>query len=178
MRDWHPLSKLVVAVGIVAAVWLLWLETSPNGEPVARAATRAVETSTNNQAEQQVETTKKSPLVALPPLDRFTAMVERPLFAPGRRTYQAPEPEIAINEKPVVIEQRQEEDFLDEPDIFFVGTVRRNNELLALITPIDDYIVSMLGSGETVNGWSVIEIDDHLLVLKQDDQERRLSILQ
>lgn len=179
MRDWHPLSKLVVIVGGVGLAALLWFDSVSESQPMARVSQSSGEAPepAPDLPGDTIDLSSPAILVDLPPIDQFSATVERPLFSPDRRPFVPVQPVIERTSRepvqPVVTSGT-----LREPEIFFVGTVRRNDELIALITPFDDYVVTMLDAGENINGWTAVEIGDRNLVLEQEDEIRHLTILE
>ena len=170
---WSPVTKIAILGAAIAVPYLLW--TSPESDPVAvarppaRAAEDAGTGPAGTAAAAPAEAARRR---ALPPLQAFAAVVERPLFAPTRRFVrpvdpQAPEPEAAaeVEEAPPEPEAAGPE----RPDLRFFGTVRQGGKMAALVT--GESGVERLRVGDTVGDWQVTEVTGDRLVLAHEDEK-------
>lgn len=174
MRRWHPLTKLVVLSGFLAAGWLL--VSGPAQAPATVAAARF-----RNEA-APVETARPDALGALaalgyqlelPPREAFRAALERPLFAPSRRPARPAEavaPEVEPEEQPVLEGPRA-------PPFRLVGTVGRRGRTEALLVAADGARLARAVVGAEVSGWLVVEVGPEHLVVERDGERHRLVIL-
>lgn len=182
MRSWHPLSKIVIVLG-VAGVAVAWLtegdgpaESSPvptrtaaaQGTGEGAAAGRGIEVAPDGSAEPR-------PLFArsLPAEASLTAMVERPLFAPDRRPYD-PTVEVAMLPPPEPVEMTA--DAPAPPAVRFIGSIVEDGGVRALVG--DGFNVQSVTMGEAIEGWSVLEIEARRLILGFDDARLELTILE
>jgi len=92
----------------------------------------------------------------LPPLDAFTAVVERPLFASTRR----PPPKIESSEASM------------EPALLFrghfVGSIETSDGLRALFS--NGGKLQSVALGEEIQGWTAIEMNRRRLLLTSDNR--------
>lgn len=172
MTTWHPATKLLLLAAVLAVPYLLL--TRP--ETPAAVAARAVPTDT--APSEPVEDPDSAVSVvpyALPPLEQFTAVVERPLFSPTRRMPPPEEPEVAeapTTAAPVV----RRETGPAEPELHFFGTIRQAGKVAALVSFPDTGAVARLIPGETVGDWVVLQVQRDRLVLGLGDQRRSYEI--
>ena len=166
MSGWHPVTKAALALGSIAIFYLLLTDGGGGGGAVVAP----VQPQTGPPPADRVELPSFGGLGLLPPVETFNAIVERPLFVPSRRPYTAPEP--------VVVEETYEPapDAPLEPGIVFIGTVRRGNQVLALVNREDGGGVDTLRIGATINGWQVLSIEDRALELGQAGERRSLAM--
>jgi hypothetical protein len=172
VTKWHPATKLLLLAAALAVPYLLWTRDEDVPPAVAASAARpaaeALEAGTGAPAEAP------DPFV-LPPLERFTAVVERPLFSPTRRlpvptapaVVEAPPPPPATESAPVGPA---------EPELRFFGTVRENGTAAALVTDPATAEVARLVPGDTVGEWRVVEVERNRLVLGLGDERRSFEI--
>ncbi|MFO1035947.1 MAG: hypothetical protein U1E45_03805 [Geminicoccaceae bacterium] len=163
VMGWHPLTKLLVGLGVVAVPYLVL--TQEESAPAAATAPAAPILETQAQADPNL-----GPF-SIPELATFSSTVERPLFAPDRRPTQPPaEP---------VVEEATVEDVPDEvppPDLKFFGTLTQDGRTLALVTPADGSGAQKLGEGDTFADWQVTEVSPDRLTLGQGDREAVFTI--
>lgn len=163
MAKVHPLTKVLVAVALVAVPYLLW--TSPEPGPVAAVSVR-------DEATLVPPVTPRPTVIpSLPPLQSFAVTLERPLFAPSRRLPRQAAP-VAIDSEPAPA--------LDgapaEPQVRFFGTMSRDGRSIAMVDA-GEGVARKLLVGDDVEGWQVVAIDRDRLVLGQGDERRDFTIL-
>lgn len=169
MPKFSPLTKLLAAVAAVAVPYLIW--TAPESGPSA-----AVSTSDAALAAEllQPPAGELPPApTSLPPLSAFEATVERPLFVPTRRL-ERPEadgepvaPEIAAVDPEAVT---------DEPAIRLLGTLRRDAQMVALVSLDDGERMEQLRLGAVVGDWRVVAIERNSLTLDLDGERRDYTL--
>lgn len=107
-----------------------------------------------------------------PPLERFRAMVERPLFRPDRRPV-----ETFVEEE----EERPLEIPFDpgaELDLRFVGTLVEGGRAVALVELDGEPELVRLSVGDRIGEWRVVIVDDDRLVLSDGSERRRYTLLE
>ena len=162
------ITGAALAAALLALPYLLWTGQSEQAPAVAASVTLA--------APDAAELAAVEPPPAqfmLPPLERFTAVVERPLFSPTRRmpAQAASEPDApaAMPEAPVA------EGPL-EPELRFFGTVRQGGSAAALVTYPATAEVARLRVGDAVGEWQVIAVDRNHLELGLGEERRSFEI--
>jgi hypothetical protein len=173
--NWHPLSKLTVVVGVLVLFVTWWQSPAPSNDDVAAEAgtVRTVAASTS-WTEQSNEALPSRPLARpLPPLSRFEAMVQRPLFAPDRR----PAPvEMPVADAVPSDWARAETMEVNAPGVRFIGSIEQNGAVRALVS--DGAKVQGLEIGQSIDGWTVVGIAPRRLTLAVADQNLELTILE
>jgi hypothetical protein len=104
---------------------------------------------------------------ALPPLEELRATRERPLFSPNRQPDAPPE---ADTETPVVQES---------PEVLpfeLTGVVMGADMSVAILRNRDTQETVHLRRGETVEAWSIEEIAQRHIVLRQDERQLTLEL--
>ncbi|MDX6748716.1 hypothetical protein SH611_02735 [Geminicoccaceae bacterium 1502E] len=167
MKSWHPVTRLLVVVGALGIPYLLW--TGAEDPPVSAPVSPVARSDSAGQGDGGEAPPTGMP--ELPPLEAFTALVERPLFSPSRRPPPAP----ATKAAPATATAEPEE--IGEPDFQLVGTVTRKEQVFALVLPEDGGSVRWLGEGDELDGWIIVEVGQNHLVVRQDDEVWRLDIL-
>lgn len=177
MRDWHPLTKFVLVVGVLATGWLLWTD-----HDAGRSEAAIVEPQRGGErglAEPilRIELPQRPDYAELPPPRAFHAMVERPLLSATRRPFEEPEQVeiVAVEEEPPAFEPEIEQ--LPEPDILLVGTVRQDGDLVALVNELGTIGIDRLRLGDELQGWQVVSIEERALTLAYEAETRHFSIL-
>ena len=85
LTKWHPATKLLALAALLVLPYLLWTAGADQAPVVAASVERAAPT------EAELAALEPPPAqFVLPPLERFTAVVERPLFSPTRRMPPTP----------------------------------------------------------------------------------------
>lgn len=168
---WHPATKLLVAAALLALPYLWW--TGAGDREVAAPVRPAGEAGV---APVEPPPRPLEPYV-LPPLEHFTAVVERPLFSPTRRMPPLPEPSSEPQgesaETPVA---ETGPSGPEEPELRFFGTVRDRGQMAALVTFPATNAVARLAPGDRVGSWEVVEVDRDRLVLAIGDDRRSFEI--
>ncbi len=169
MTQWHPATKLLVLAALLVLPYLLWTGSGDQVPVVAATAVRPA------PAEVEVAALEPPPTpIMLPPLERFTAVVERPLFSPTRRMPPPPpavvrEPEAPLPEAPVDAGPA-------EPDLRFFGTVRQGGTAAALVTFPATAEVARLRPGDMVGDWQVLSVERNRLELGLGEERRGFEI--
>ena len=159
MTKWHPATKFLLLGAIPLVGYLLWSGGDGSAPGVVASVDRPspAEPSGDQPGPNPADVTFE-----LPPLERFTAVVERPLFSPTRRMPvqvardEAPPPEAAPSAGPTGPA---------EPDLRFFGTERRDGTAAALVTFPATNKVGRLAPGDMVGEWRVLSVDSNRLVL-------------
>jgi len=172
LNNWHPLTKLTLIVGVGASLVLAF--TGENDAP--RGASAALPQVTTWRSEAPPADAVSGPIASpVPTRDDITEMVARPLFTPSRRAPAAFEPVVV---EVVEREAGPVEAIVQEPDVAFVGSLVRDGETLAIVSRGVDGNVVSLAVGAKVDGWTVLDIDRHMLVLGYDDRRLEYAIFQ
>jgi general secretion pathway protein N len=166
VTKWHPATKFLVAAALLFVPYLLWTRSEEPPPAVAASVTRAVPSEPTPAAEQP-----PAPFV-LPPLEAFTAVVERPLFSPTRRMPNPP-PEV---DTPVAEAPAAESSGPAEPELRFFGTVTRDGSAAALVTFPSTSEVARLRPGDMVGDWQVLSVERDRLELGLGEERRTFEI--
>jgi hypothetical protein len=173
VTKWHPATKLLLLAAALAVPYLLWTrdEDVPPAvaASVARPAAEAPEAATGAPGEAPADA------FVLPPLERFTAVVERPLFSPTRRLPVPTAPVVAEASAPAPTPEPIAAGPA-EPELRFFGTVREHGAAAALVTYPATAEVARLAPGDTVGEWRVVEVGRNRLVLGLGDERRSFEI--
>lgn len=167
MSGWHPGTKFLLLAGLVAVPYLWWTTSDPPrpAAPVVRAAADPGGTAPPPGALEPY---------ALPPLERFAAVVERPLFSPTRRMPPIEEAPPEVEEAPPEVVEAPAGP--EEPELRFFGTVRQGGRALALVTFPATNAVARLGPGDRVGEWEVTQVEPNRLVLAIGEERREFEI--
>jgi hypothetical protein len=172
VTTWHPATKLLLLAALLLLPYLLWTSGEDTPPAVAASVARPV------PAVAAVETPKPvdhgPSAFVLPPLERLTAVVERPLFSPTRRMpvlATAVEPEALPTEAPEPITAGPA-----EPDVRFFGTAREDGEAAALVTFPGTTKVGRLRPGDQVGEWQVLSVERNRLVLGLGEEQRAYEL--
>jgi general secretion pathway protein N len=174
LNNWHPASKLLVAVAVLAIPYLAWtsLGEAPAAVSVVQRAVPEAEPPPT-PAEPPGEVT----LARLPPLERFTAIVDRPLFSPSRR----PPPPVETPVEEVAAPEDEPEPLPPDnaaPEVRFVGTVGQGGAMTALVVRDGQEPVIKLRVGDEVDGWRVSSVSASQLVIEHEAERLVLTILE
>lgn len=182
VRNWHPLSKLTIVIGLGALVVVWWLDQGWPGD--ARVAATVPSSALESRPAVLAAFPARVPgpirsadpdqgSRALPPVDAFASMVDRPLFAPARRPID-PEIEVAELElSPWTVEPAAAPVY---PAVSFIGSIEENGRVRALLG--DGANVRGVALGDTVDGWTVLDIDARRLKLGAEGEILELTILE
>jgi general secretion pathway protein N len=169
VSKWHPATKFLLVGALLLLPYLLWTGGEDQVPVVAATAERPVP----DEALSAVEEAPPAPLI-LPPLERITAVVERPLFSPTRRMPPPPpasEPEATEPVAEPVIDPGPA-----EPELRFFGTVRQAGAAAALVTYPATAEVARLRLGDAVGEWQVVAVERNRLELALGDERRSFEI--
>jgi hypothetical protein len=171
MTRWHPVTKLLVLLAFPILGWLVW--TMGGGSEVAQV--RRAETPGIEVDNLDIDVVQRR---ALPGLQTFAAVVERPLFTPSRRLVRplepVAEPEPEGEDEPVAEVQPS----VERPDLRLFGTVQQRGRATALVTRESGGSMEQLAVDATVEGWRVAEVTRDRLVLTLDDRQEVYSIFE
>lgn len=166
MIKWHPATKLLVVAALLVVPYLLWTRSEEPPPAVAASVARAVQSDPAPATEEP-----PAPFI-LPPLEAFTAVVERPLFSPTRRMPNPPpEVDAPVAEAPVA-----EPGGPPEPELRFFGTVTQDGTAAALVTFPATSEVARLRPGDMVGEWQVVSVERNRLDLALGDEHRSYEI--
>lgn len=174
MRRWHPVTKLVVPSGLLAAGWLV--VSGPAEAPATVAAARFRPETAPAEPSPPDALGALAALgyqLELPPREAFRAALERPLFAPSRRPprpAETPVPEAEPAAEPALESPRA-------PPFRLIGTVIRRGRSEALLVAAGGGPLERAGVGAEVAGWLVVEVGPEHLVVERDGERHRLVIL-
>ena len=169
MTKWHPATKLLTLAALLVLPYLLWTAGADQAPVVAASVERAAPT------EAELAALEPPPAqFVLPPLERFTAVVVRPLFSPTRR--MPPTPVVSEPDAPAPIAEAPAAEGPAEPELRFFGTVRQGGTAAALVTYPATAEVARLRLGDAVGEWQVISVDRNRLELGLGDERRTFEI--
>jgi hypothetical protein len=166
VSKWHPATKLLIAAALLVVPYLLWTQSEEAPDTVAASVARAAPSDPVPAREEP-----PAPFV-LPPLEAFTAVVERPLFSPTRRMPNPP-PEV---DTPVAEAPLAEPGGPAEPELRFFGTVSQDGTAAALVTFPATAEVARLRPGDMVGDWQVTSVARDRLDLALGDEHRSYEI--
>jgi hypothetical protein len=178
MNRISPITWVAVAIGVIAIPWL-WLSgdsPSPDGGPIRRDSPAAVRTNDDQTAGQR----RAAP--SRPPLDSYTAIVERPLFSPLRRPASVPSagvepaPELDVQPDPIEEEPPVGEP-LAEPNLRLVGTlVDAQGRALAIVEQAGATSRTTLALGDSVDGWRLESVGNGSIEIRSGDRLVRIGL--
>ncbi|MFO1071220.1 MAG: hypothetical protein U1E17_00595 [Geminicoccaceae bacterium] len=168
---WHPATKLLMGAALLVVPYLWW-----TSEPDSGAVPATGPAGTPSAAAVGAPAPSLAPYV-LPPLEHFTAVVERPLFSPTRRMPPLPEPSSEPQSEPAETPaDTPAPSGPAEPELRFFGTVRDRGQMAALVTFPSTNAVARLAPGDKVGAWEVIEVGRDRLVLGTGEERRSFAI--
>lgn len=173
MTTWHPATKLLLLAAVLAVPYLL-LTQPDTPAAVAVPPGRMARGGAAETAAEPLTATSVVPY-ALPPLDQFAAVIERPLFSPTRRM---PAPEVPDEpEEPTVAAPRPVRNAGPaEPELHFFGTVLRRGKVAALVSFPDTGETGRLVPGDKVGAWTVLQVQGDRLALGLGEERRTYEI--
>lgn len=146
MKGMSPVTLGVILLALPVLAWLWW--TSGADE----AAVTAVSRGGQPAAQAPAEPAPGNALRALPPIETFTAMVDRPLFAATRHpTVPVTEPSVAPFPTEVA-EAPPEDNIRDRYRL--IGTVEENGRVFALLVSSEGSYVRVR-RGDRLDNWTV-----------------------
>jgi hypothetical protein len=183
VRNWHPISKLAILLGLAGIVVVWWTDRSGTGEPGAVSGRSAQAEAVAPSSLRATGTVDARPLAmtaaaalplasrVLPPEATIEAMVTRPLFAPDRRPY---DPEVQLVALPV--QEATPESGPNRPVVRFIGSIEEEGRLRAVVS--DGFNVRAIAAGDEVDGWMVLDVEPRRLTLGLDDEHFELTIFE
>lgn len=178
MRKVSPVTWVVLVIGVIAIPWL-WLsgeQGSPDGVAVRRDAATAAPPAAPGAAEP-------APLASSrPPLEAYTAIVERPLFNPMRRAPSPPLAGIEAPGEPLVEPEPIEEEPpsgepLPEPSLRLVGTlVDAQGQALAIVEQPGASTRTTLALGDALDGWRLESVGNGSIEIRSGDRLVRIGL--
>lgn len=175
MRGWHPATRAVLGVGVIALPYLAWTSLAETPAPAAPAAVAPAVQGTMAAAQPE---TDEPQIQRLPPIDTFVTMVERPLFSASRRPAALPASVAAgtgafTPESAVTGPQGS-----GQPAIRFVGTVGQRGAMTAVVIRTNEGDAIRLAAGDVIDGWEVATVTSSELTLLHEDERLVMTILQ
>lgn len=167
VNGWHPATKLAVLGGVIALGFLLLTGENESGSSAVAAVP--------NGKIDQVSVLIKPVLderraAAMPDKSALNAMVGRPLFVSTRRPQQEEFVEFSMNREVETVTIQP------EPEMTFVGSLIRDDTVLALVSRGYYGAVESIGVGEEIDGWQVLEIGDRVIALGFEDRRLEFTI--
>ncbi len=105
--------------------------------------------------------------------DGYRAIVERPLFRPGRR----PEPAPLVEAAAAPFDPAPEPATV-YPELEFLGTVERNGRIIALVALPGRAEPLRLTVGSDIEGWRVTRVEPTRLVIESETAYEEYTILE
>ena len=105
--------------------------------------------------------------------DGYRAIVERPLFRPGRRP--EPPPLVTAAAPPGETDATTA---IVYPDLAFLGTVERNGRIVALVALPGRTEPLRLTVGSEIDGWRVTRVEPTRLVIESETAYEEYTILE
>lgn len=162
--NWHWTTRWTACIGIICLVYIyLFAESHSvdiNNSEISEIKEISEKPGRLHPSARVQEFTKEE----TPPLERFAAMVERPLFSPARRNVKVD----AVTEEV----ERPEPPAL--PLVRFIGTIDQGGRIRALMD--GPWGKRSIAVGEEVNGWQVFLVERRRLVLERGDEQLELHI--
>jgi hypothetical protein len=169
VTSWHPATKALALLALLVLPYLLWTRSDETATPVVASVARAV---TSDDAAEGAPTPPAA--FELPPLEKLSEIVERPLFSPTRRM-PVPAPRVASSTGPVA-PAAPAASGPAEPELRFFGTVRHGGTAAALVTYPGTAQVARLQPGDQVGDWQVLSVDGNHLELGLGEKRRSFEI--
>ncbi len=113
-----------------------------------------------------------------PHTEPYRVIVERPLFRPWRRPAPTAEPVMQAAAEPSAPEPDRGERPPPEPDLEFLGTVRHNGRITALVALPGHAEPLRLTVGTEIEGWRVTRVEPTKLVIESDTAYEEYTILE
>ena len=158
MKNWHPLTRLLVlvAVPLLIAAWLI-----PASNPTVITSVQRAEIPASAAQEGL------GPIAPVPALEALDSTVARPLFSPTRRLPAAPEP-VPEMEPPAPAEP-------GPPTFSLRGIAMAAGGPIALIELAEGGSIR-LRVGEEHDGWAVRAIDARTVTLEAGAERTVLAV--
>ena len=132
----------------------------------------------DREASNSDDTTPKPTARRMRPDVFYTAMLERPLFAPSRRPLEdAPEPEPVVEQEEEVRAPAPEPERARAPDVGLLG-VMGNDDANSALVALDEAEPVWVKPGTPIAGWTVAAIGPDWLELTLDSETIRIEMYQ
>ena len=165
VTSWHWATKLTVALSAIF-IFIFWITENKKTLKPSVAEILSVEYSFNSLDDVRASSgIGEESLLNLPPLENFSAMVDRPLFSSARRKVGSD----------TVAEEVQMPEPTAFPLLRFVGTIDEGQRIKALTDGPQG--LRALSVGDHFDGWQVVVVESRRMVLIRDDEHLDLQIL-
>jgi type II secretory pathway component PulC len=102
------------------------------------------------------------PQYEMPPAQRFTEIIERPIFSPSRRP--APDAPVSI------------ETVASQLELTLIGVIISDDQQIAIVSPKNGTDFVRLGAGDSYRGWTVAAIEADRVTFRRDDVEEKVQL--
>lgn len=146
-------KPFAIACTVLAAVWLYELFAPPAAYSVPAVRVPAV-----------------APLVSAPPpaaiagAESFAAIIDRPLFDPGRKKYIAPKANDGNAAPP------------PPPTLFLVGVIIDSEKRIAMVKSSDAMLAASMRVGDKTAGWQLSAIEPDKIVLSAGTAQHEIKL--
>jgi hypothetical protein len=165
LPSWHWSTKLIVSIGIVLT-YIFWSMENKNSLMTMSGKTNIVEQAFElSDSVSSISGIGEEQLWIMPPLESFSAIVDRPLFSSTRRKA----------ESDTVAEEFQMPESIEFPLLRFVGTIDEGQKIKALTDGPRGLRALLVG--DHFDGWQVAVVERRRMVLVRDDEYLDLQIL-
>ena len=166
MKGISPITLLLVLLALPALGWLWWTSDETDA-PVAAVSRNGIVPAPNDSAEAAPAIERP-----LPPIEAFSEMVDRPLFAASRRsrvtnTEPADEPVADVAPPP-------EDNISDRYRL--IGTVEEGGRVFALLSGDNGSFVR-LRRGDRLENWTVDAINRQRVLMVNGDKATELKLV-
>lgn len=164
LSKWHWMSKWTACIGIIA-IGYTFLFTDSHSLNIVNHEIRKNNESIDIKGElHHAHQAQKLTVNEMPPLEHFTAMVERPLFSPSRRS----------KKMDAAAEEMERPEPPELPLVRFIGTIDQGGRILALTDGFQGN--RNVSEGDEVGGWQVSLVKRRRLVLGRGAKKLELHI--
>lgn len=168
MKGISPVTLAVILLALPALGWLWWTSGSDE-EPIA-AVRRAGSAATSAPASEDSILRPRR----MPPIETFSVMVDRPLFAATRHPLGATEdpdpPQVTEPDLPPPVEDNIADRYR------LIGTVEEDGRIFALLAGTDGTFVR-LRRGDRLENWTVNAINRQRVLMVNGEQASELMLV-
>ncbi len=174
-----PITKIVIAIGLIGIPYLMFL--APEHSSVASVSENVeildrVDLPPTEQAGLGDTIGAVSRAQRMQPMETYHAIVERPLFEVSRRP-KAIEAELVPESEPVLVEEPEMDNWVDDEFVRLVGTIRQGDQMKALISSSDYVELFAVGVGDQVSKWTLKELKTDEAILENEGTPLILKLL-